>query len=228
MALFVVATLPLCVLQSEVSNLGFRNFSSQDFSPEEIEVLGLSLKFTPTPTTTPADDLSALRRGHERYIRSIYLTDFFETSGTPPDTCPARFRVPNPGFNPRNVDGYTPSADIAEYEEATFSKLTELVAARDPHIPNLSWAHRKALSRLRGDRSLVIGVCDKNLGLFAADATDYEQHCRAALSATHAATAHSQRHAVILTLTALRSGMERYLPGLPEWAQKWISGSGAS
>jgi hypothetical protein len=64
-------------------------------------------------------------------------------------------------------DGTLSTTTTARDYEASFASLSDLVARRPPHVPNLSWMHRKALSRLRLDDSIVIGFCDKNLGLFA-------------------------------------------------------------
>eukprot|EP01048_Picozoa_sp_COSAG05_P031236 COSAG05_NODE_11298_length_520_cov_1.562945_1_plen_52_part_01 len=51
--------------------------------------------------------------------------------------------------------------------------------------------HRKALSRLRQDSSIVIGACDKNLGLFADDASSYERRGLENLQNTHERVSYS-------------------------------------
>jgi hypothetical protein len=55
---------------------------------------------------------------------------------------------------------------------ATGDLLLETVRRRPPHIPNLPASQRSALHTLRNDASIVLGYTDKNLGMFAADASD--------------------------------------------------------
>jgi hypothetical protein len=168
-----------------------------------------------------ADSVS-FRASYEAFTRSIYLSDYFFQHPRGDSTVPPRFRIPKPNFHPRAVDGHTPSVGIAEFHEASFASLSDLVARRPPHVPNLSWMHRKALSRLWHDDSIVIGFCDKNLGLFADDASAYEQHARDSLAATHRVTDYSVRHTISITRYALFSGLRQYLPSLPDWAASWV------
>jgi hypothetical protein len=110
-----------------------------------------------------------------------------------------------------------------EYHEATGELLRSTVSTRPPHIPNLPAVQRQALKRLRRDTSLIIGFTDKNCGLFAADAADYEQNGLAELGRTHERFARSAKHATVITLAAIRMRTKQYLPGLPPWALVWIS-----
>ena len=133
------ALLPASILTSDVSNLGFRNFSAREFQPAEVEVLGLSLGFTPTPSCSIGDDKAMTRRAFETFMRSIYLTDYFHQHPTEDDATPPRFRIPKPGFHPRGVEDHMPSPGIAEFHEAAFADISKLVESRVPHVPNLSF-----------------------------------------------------------------------------------------
>jgi hypothetical protein len=222
--MFVIAMLPALILSSDIANLGFRNFASREFEPEEVEVLGLSLGFAPTPFSSPTQDLAKTATSFDSFARSIYLSDYFSSkSQKKDDGTPARFRIPKPGFHPRSVEGWKPAEGIAEYHEATFASVSDAILnERGPHVPNLSWSHRKFLAKLRNDDSIVIGACDKNLGLFADDAANYERRGLENLQKTHARAQFTEKHAIILTLAAIRARLFPMLPSLPKWAATWI------
>ena len=70
----------------------------------------------------------------------------------------------------------------------------------------------------------MLGYTDKNLGMFAADASDYEAHGLAELRSTHDRFEHSARHAIAITTAAVRDRLASHLGSLPKWASNWIGG----
>lgn len=58
-ALTVMGCMAICTALCLVTNLAFANFSSKEFSSDEFSVLGLSLNYSPTPTSTISDDAAS-------------------------------------------------------------------------------------------------------------------------------------------------------------------------
>ena len=236
--LFVTGMLATSVLYAEVFNLAFRNFSSYDFSADEWSVVGLC-GFSPTPTTSVSFDQRSVLASHKQFIRDIYLTDYNIDREDPPppddwmaaaaNQIPERFRVPKPDFHPldhvADDPPYIPSEGIAEFAQRTKDALLEKVAARPAHVPNLSRAQRQALTRLRANKDLVIAFADKNLGLVADDASNYERHGLHALASTHIRVEgiNAATNVLLIAMDAMRTRLEPYLATLPDWASLWIA-----
>jgi hypothetical protein len=243
LALTLLVTGMLCssVLYTECYNLAFKNFSSRDFCADEWSVIGLC-GFSPTPTDSITADQNSVHAAHTDFMRGIYLYDYNrEREETPPpddwwqatpDQVPPRLRVPKPDFHPlqnaataQNPEGYIPSEGISDFATKTANALRLAVSARPAHVKNLSRAQRQALTRLRADSNLVIAFADKNLGLVADDASNYERHGLNALAATHVKVLihHAASNVVLITMHAMRTRLDPFMNSLPAWASLWLT-----
>jgi hypothetical protein len=81
--LVVLGGLAATMCYSACANLEFANFSSHSFTADEFSVLGLSLGFAPTPSTSVAGDVAQAGVAFDRYMRSFYLADYFSDNDRP-------------------------------------------------------------------------------------------------------------------------------------------------
>ena len=170
----LLGTTPLNAVLNGVRNLGFHDYSGYDFTAVEYSVLGLGCAFAPTPRHC----VSTLRPELNEHFRKLGLTEFYsEPDREPPpdwwdasvpiESCPVRFRVPgrfDPLKNP--PDGWQPSEGLLKYVEAAATDLEKILNPKPaPHIrPNLSREQRAAITKLKANRDLTFGDCDKSTG----------------------------------------------------------------
>eukprot|EP01052_Picozoa_sp_SAG31_P031756 SAG31_NODE_3402_length_4313_cov_7.421690_2_plen_597_part_00 len=222
----LTALLPLCAMQGEMTNTFFTNLSSATFDTDELYVLGLGMNHIVTPQLP---DWKTLNTEYERFARRIYCHDFFghpsapdsERTDQPPAGC-ENFRIPNPGWHPRDVDGYEPSTGVLEYVEQTRADIRDILetAKRSRPIRNLQRRHRMALQRLRQRDDVIFIDTDKNLGLACLDTQDYVQMCTAELAETHHLLP-ATTDALQLTRSAIVQDLLPLSETLPEWAKLW-------
>eukprot|EP01050_Picozoa_sp_SAG11_P026267 SAG11_NODE_6229_length_1358_cov_1.784750_1_plen_182_part_10 len=166
--------------------------STVSLDAAEMYVVSHGLNFV--PATKPRTAAAAML-DYDTFSRRIYCHDFFCKNEIPPDDAAPppgceRFRIPNPGWHPNQVDGWESSQGVLEYVEATraavtdcFEKSARLHAARPDF--NLQRRHRDALVRLKARDDIVFVDADKNLGIVCLDKADYIRRAEEELQQTH-------------------------------------------
>ena len=158
-----VAAMPTSQYWGRPTNAKFHDLTTTRTPPPNLRsLLGLGLKFIPTPySTTPFNRLNDPQMGISHIERSLRLRCFFLRVGYPP---------PNNEYNPKL---HVPSIweppdelfpDLLKKRVHNFSiQLYKLFRPRKT-IPNLAPHQRRALEYLRNQKDFIIATCDKNLG----------------------------------------------------------------
>jgi hypothetical protein len=145
------------------TKLAFHDLTSQLTPPPNLRsLLGLGLKFIPTPfQTTPFSHLSKEGSGTAYLERSLRIRCFFCAEGPIKTSTDynAKLHVPSQWMPP---DEYFPKILPARLRQFSIS-LRRLFKPRRT-IPNLTRHHRHALEYLRTQTDFVVAHCDKNLG----------------------------------------------------------------
>ena len=161
---------------SQPSNLAFYDLTPDKRLPNIAKtVLGLNLKFIPTPKQTTSD----LSDNFKRFVRDFHLKVFFAQDGiTAEDIRIEKEHLPKlyiksdwevpPHEIPSEVD-----RRIAHFKKALAPKFTN-----KPGKPNLLPFQRNILRKIRRDDSIIIVNADKGLGPCA---VTYEQYVNDAL-----------------------------------------------
>ena len=153
-----LACMPCWYYFNRPKNLAFHNLCSILDPPKNLQsLLGLGLKFIPTPTHSTANANKSLQR---------FEKDFFNKStfaGKPPSQ--------NEVFNPKLYLGstYIPKwwmiTDPIRRRNRNFAQAIASLFQRKRRNPsNLLWHQHIALQKLQQDRRFLIVQCDKNLG----------------------------------------------------------------
>mgnify|MGYP001809584684 FL=1 len=148
--------------------LGAHNVANQGLSLDAMALLNKGLRFISTPSRL---QLPQLLTGLDRFERSVRLRCQFGGGAIP------KFRVPNPGFEPK-----TAPASVEDFLDAVrsgalarYDTLQQQRQQQHKRVPahNLRPAERQALQDLRQQHDLIIKPADKNLGLVIMAASDY-------------------------------------------------------
>jgi hypothetical protein len=225
--------MPMSIMNSQLQNVDFTNLSSFTFDAAMSYVCGMSLGFIPTMQPVSRAEV---QQDFEVFERRVMCHDFFWGAAEKPaaETPPSnKFRVPNPGWHPEQVDGWESSPGVKEYVCDVRAKIMNCVddsaklhAARPMH--NLSRRHRDALRRLK--QLLQAGVicildADKNLGLVVLDTADYRARCIDELQKTHNLLQPSDEDPHASTRAEIVEMLSEHGKDLPQWAQTFLAAS---
>ena len=238
------------LLEAAQLNLRFHNRSSATLTEAQLHVLGLGHKFIPTQYGPSARTVGVAL---QQFACRLYLRDFFARADhwtdapPPPDK---RLRVHNPSWH-LLTDGmllgpdgelvpYTPSPGVQEFlDDVDIQVNTARWWTKTwPLIDNVSAAQRAAVTKLRRNPQIVVCESDKNQGLMAMDAADYEalgRRCLAA-SATEVmaeslrcepdaieAMVISSVRSKLTTVLAQHSGLlQNWRRGKLDWKRRWL------
>jgi len=233
--LMLCGMLPVITLLFGVSNLAFHNFSTYEFTDVEYSVLGLGNCFA--PTAYYRNDATRCKGALFDHLRKLGLTDYFHEKPdqpTPEDWWdpkldkklkPPKFRVAKPDFNPllNPPEGYTPPEGLLHYAEATAADLDLKMKGVSKGTPNLTSEQRAAINQLRDNPDIVIGDCDKNLGMFCVDTDHYRRLCLEELAKTHKEIiGETPENLIKRSLHAISSTVSKYMEDLPPWAREYL------
>ena len=158
-----MASMPASDYFCKPTNLAFHDLTSEYKPPPNLRsLLGLGLKFIPTPfRTTTFEKIMTPGKGIPSLERSMKLRYFFLKHGTPPIDLEyhPKLHVPS-DFDPQ--DGSFPK--ILPGRILSFKIRIKRLFKRKKSIPNLSKHHRHTLQYLRKQNDFIIANCDKNLG----------------------------------------------------------------
>ena len=144
-------------------NLAFHDLTTKISPPPNLRsLLGLGLKFVPTPIcTTTFININQEGLGLPFLTRSLRLRCFFCAQGDPPENMEynPKLHVPSEWEPPGNF--FPP---ILQRRLSQFNiKLRKIFQPRKIK-PNLSSVHHNTLRYLRQQKDFIIAHCDKNLG----------------------------------------------------------------
>ena len=149
------------MLSTRITNYGIHNFLDKNLDPELIKVLGMGLKFIPTPRSPKPN----LKLEWHRVIRNIRLKEFF--LGQDQDQCYNQFKVQNPDFDPPNLKNMfldnLLSYTISNHNCSNNYDFSKVGTKRTKY--NVSKNAYYELSRISTDLDIIIKPADKNLGI---------------------------------------------------------------
>jgi hypothetical protein len=163
----------LAKLNSRIYNTSFFNLSKNKLSSEQSFILGLGIKFIPSPK--PFNTFH-YEKYLDKFIRNCRLFYYF---GDNSNFNYNNFRIPNINFNPPPAP-----PDI----EQIFINLKQIFLEHNEYLtsspliinyykPNLSKKNWKNLISLMNNQEIIIKPADKNLGLVVMDKSDYVSNC---------------------------------------------------
>ena len=144
------------------NNLAFHDLTSTLRPPPNLRsLLGLGLKFIPTPYRTNSITTLLKRDNGLAYLdRTLRLRCFFCAQGNhEPRDCYSKLRVPS-DWNPPDI--FFPT--ILTHRLFQFQVKLRKLFRRTRSLPNIAKHHRNALQYLRLQNKFIIAQCDKNLG----------------------------------------------------------------
>ena len=212
------------------TNLAFHDLTTRLSPPKNLRsLLGLGLKFIPTPPkTTLLSQLHSEKGAFPRLHRSIDLRCFFI------DSPPLNPNAPSPDYNPRMYVASTWEPPFSNVPPSLSDRLCQLETTVAPHFrrpkpirQNLLRHQRFALETLRSQNEFFIVQCDKNLGPAV---IEREEYIRLAFR-DHLSDANTYRHldpgTVINTehrlYGLLDAWMKRYRQSLSAAERKFIT-----
>lgn len=175
-AMIMMGIMPLHDYYERPINQAFHDLTvTKTPHPNLRSLLGLGLKFIPTPfKTTPFSHLQLPGMGFAHLERSLRLRCFHCATGEP---------VPDPDYNPKL---HTPSLfeppdklfpQILKRRLRDFEiKLYQLFRPKKT-IPNITRQHRYTLEYLRSQTEFIVANCDKNLGIALIERDRYIKLC---------------------------------------------------
>jgi hypothetical protein len=143
--------------------MAFHDLTSLIAPPPNLRsLLGLGLKFIPTPyRTTTFSQLHRAGDGFSHLDRALRLRCFFVGTGATSNTdYNPKMRIPSnwdppPGYYPKVLENRFLQFEIA---------MKKLFRPATRSISNLARHHRHALEYLRHQKDFIVANCDKNLG----------------------------------------------------------------
>ena len=152
-------------VEQRVSNLAFTNLSSYMPNHHENVVMGLGMKYIPTPL--PATDGNLILEFKE-FARTLRIKDFFSNKKVDAEDYNPKFHVSS-NWIPKAKDISPPLGNALNLMDTYFSRM--LAASRHSRTTNnLSKEQRtaikslKALRALKENSSIEMRMADKNLG----------------------------------------------------------------
>jgi hypothetical protein len=193
--------------------IGAHNLSQRVCSKDELEVLNLGLKFTPTPLHSHPTNIE---KGLSKLIRSIRLAHQFG-NGIDKRSVNSSFRLPNPSYTAKKADTHVESF-ISELKTRITDAFTRTYAhptALHYKPDNMSKEARRAILSLKQDSSIIIGPADKNLGLTIMDKSWYHNEM---CSQLHDTSVYEQ-----VDDTSLHTAMKNIATKIKIECQSWLN-----
>jgi hypothetical protein len=157
-----LVALPTFDYWNRPTKLAFHDLTTLLSPPPNLRsLLGLGLKFIPTPfQTTRFSHLQQAGTGLTYLERSLRIRCFFCAEGTPTSTdYNPKMQYPSDWDPP---DEYFPN--LLKNRLFQFSLHLHRLFKPRPTVPNLTKHHRNALEYLRSQTDFIVANCDKNLG----------------------------------------------------------------
>ena len=206
-----------------VSNLRFTNLCDQEFSPEQLHLLGLGLKFQ--PARSQSDDIERdIDEGFDRLSRKRKLESFFlyGESRDEDEIAPLERLATKSNWTPPDTDHF-PSESLQRYlsnlnlvkQDLKFSVYQKPQRCSPVHAN-----YQRVVRELRNMFNVVFIDSDKNQGLVALNRDVYVRACLARLRATHDVQLLNANDTLELARKILHSVVAKHEKVLNWWARK--------
>jgi len=154
------------------------NRSSVTFTPDELNILALGLKFVPTPRPSPPH---LVKQRFQQFARSMRLKlQFYDADSKQSSPFDPRFFVPHPNFQP---SAQHPALEA--YLSKTAEHLDRVLDTSHRSVRNLTAQQRKFIYSLANRDDLVVKPADKGLGLVILDRSWYLAEANRQLADRH-------------------------------------------
>ena len=156
---------------SRPSNMDFHDFMKRHKPPKNLRsLLGLGLKFTPTPSLT--NSWSRLKKSsYDRLFRSVHLR--FHFAGKPPSECTTSYDPKLYVHSTWTPPHWTIPPSALEERLSRFSTALNKLFKTCKGKTNLLPHQHRALRTLQQQQTFLIVPCDKNLGPAIIERHDY-------------------------------------------------------
>lgn len=152
------------------------NLSSYQLSELERVLLGLGLKFIPSPPTKLADRHNSLHNSIAKFERTLKLLFFFKSAPNFDHTIPYNSHTPLWQIPSGSLD-VTTAIYIHDYIQTARSVAYKHLYSCQPTFSDVDALIYSTLYNLLTNPAIVIKPADKNLGLCVMDSKDYREMC---------------------------------------------------
>lgn len=153
-------------IDTYIENIAVHNISTYKLNVPEMQLLGLNLRFVPTPQMNPILKTPSFKDEFEKLRRNLRIKEMFKNRID--DGIIDKYKIPVPDWQPEPMNAKLEN-DLTFYYESIHNRLKNL----PPILSNLSSPQEKALRNLRKNLNLIIKPADKNLGPCVIDKSQY-------------------------------------------------------
>ena len=217
--MFFILSLPLAFFNTHIRTVCVHNLSPLNFTRQQLHMLGLGLKFIPTPSPLSRarfdDALSTFKRRfriHALFRGAADLDD--ENKQYDPGKFNPKIYFPNPDWQPEaaSAAGERYLSQLSANLNAAFDSARRRTQARTLRS-NVYRAARLAFSALAKSADIAISASDKNLGPVIQTAAKYAAEClRHLASATYKRVSRTEAHRALALFTRNVKSLLEFVP----------------